>query len=117
MPTNRWALGTMYYQGQMNGTPGFYSQPGGPNTQVFPTQKNAAPWPQYPIPGLVIQEFSPWFAPGCLHSIKFWKIIHEWDYTTDMDCALICCSLCSYVQRVIEPYNQVLNPIQNAIIV
>lgn len=115
MATNRWQLGVMYEQGLLNGKP-FWTQPGGAGSQVFPTQKNAEPWPEYPIPGLVISEFQPWVPIGCLHSIKFYSIVKEWDYDTDMDCALITCPICSYVQRVIKPYDLVLNPVEYAII-
>lgn len=113
--TNRWQIGVMYFQGLLNGQP-FYTQPGGPGTEVLPTQKNAQQWPEYPIAGLVIQEYNPWWSPGCGHSIKSWKIIKEWDYTTNSDCALVTCEVCSYVQRVVEPYNLILDPILYAII-
>lgn len=116
MPTqNRWQLGVMYGGGLLDGQP-FYTQPGGPSTEVFPTQRNAEPWPEYPIPGLVIQEYSPWWSPGCGHSIKSWSIVKEFDYDNDISCALICCRVCLYVQRVVEPYEEILNPQVYAII-
>src|SRR5271170_5574259 len=113
---NRWQLGTLYFQGKLNGVD-FYTQPGGPFTEVFPTQRNSVQWPEYPIPGLVIQEYSPWWSPGCGHSIKSFKIIREFDYPENSDIALICCEVCSYVQATIEPFEQWLNPIQYAIII
>lgn len=115
-PTNRWQIGTLYNQGLQNGQP-FWTQPGGPGSQVLPTQRNGEPWQDYPVPGLVIQEMSPWFVPGCLHSIKYWAIVREWDYLTNQSCALVTCPVCSYVQNVIEPFEEWLNPIQRAIIV
>ena len=114
---NRWAIGELYNLGYQNGVAGFWTQPGGPGTPVYPTQQNAAPWPEYPIPGLVIQEYSPWFSPGCGHSVKTLECIREWDYDTNMSVALICCNICTYVQRTIEPFEEWLNPIQNAIII
>lgn len=111
-----WTLGTMYNGGLLNGQP-FYTQPDGPYTTVYPHQQNAEPWPDYPIAGQVIQEFNPWFTPSCGHSIKFWKIIKEWDDATQQSAALICCSLCTFIQRAVEPYDEILNPIQYAIIV
>ena len=116
MPANRWAIGEMYYLGNHNGQP-FFTQPNGPGTQVLPSQKNAQPWPDYPIPGLVINEYVPWWSPGCGHAIKFWSIIREVDIYTNESVALVCCSMCSYVQRVITPWEEWLNPIQQAIIV
>lgn len=117
MPTNRWTQGTMYFQGILNAQPPFFTQPGGPNTPVFPTQRNAEPWPDYPIPGQVIQEYSPWWAPGCGHSIKSWKVIREYDYTSGQSVALVTCEVCSFIQYAITPFEDWLNPIQRAIIV
>lgn len=115
MTTNRWTVGLMYYNGLLNGQP-FFTQavPGG---QVLPTQQNATPWEDYPIEGMVIQEYSPWFAPGCGHSIKMWKIIREFDYNTNSSVALICCEICSFVQNYHEPYESILDPIAYAVIV
>ncbi len=113
---NRWVIGGLYQLGLLNGQP-FYTQPGGIGTQVFPTQANAVPWPEYPVPGLILNEYVPWWAPGCGHSIKYWKIFKEWDYDTNQSCALVCCPACTYVQSVIEPFEEWLNPIQRAIIV
>jgi hypothetical protein len=116
-PTNRWQIGAMYFNGLMNGSPtAFFTQPGGVGTQVFPTQYDG-PWVDFPISGLVISEYTPWWAPGCGHSIRFWKIIRDYDYDTQMSCALITCSVCSFVQNVYEPFEEYLNPTQHAIIV
>lgn len=106
----------MYFGGLLNGQP-FYSQPGGPFTQVFPTQVDAQPWPDYPIPGQILQETNPWWFPNCQHSLKFWSVIREWDYDENIDCALICCSICSYIQAVYRPFDSWLNPIEHSIIV
>ena len=115
-PTNRWAIGEMYFLGLLNGQP-FYTQAGGPGTAVTPTQRNGEPWLDYPTVGQVINEFMPFWTPGCGHSICTWKLIKEWDYDTNMDCCLVACEVCSYVQSVIEPYDLALNPQQYAIII
>lgn len=114
--TNTWQLGVMYYGGLVNGQP-FFTQPGGPLTEVLPSQVNAQPWADYPIPGLILNEYSPWWAPGCGHSIKTWKIIREFDYLNQVSVALVCCEVCSYVQSTIEPFEDWLDPIARAIIV
>ena|SRR5882762_8908386 len=113
--TNRWTVGAMYQGGLVSGLP-FFTQPGGVGTQVFPSQQNAQPWVEYPVIGEVINEYQPWWPPGCLHSVKFWKIYKEFDYVTQLSCALICCPICTYVQRVVEPYDEILDPIAYAII-
>jgi hypothetical protein len=114
--TNTWTLGTMYYGGLVDGQP-FFTQALGPFTEVLPTQVNAQPWLDYPIPGLVLNEYSPWWAPGCGHSIKFFKIIREYDYTTQSSVALITCNVCSYIQTVYTPFEAWLDPIEHAIII
>jgi hypothetical protein len=114
MPTNRWAVGTMYQPGGPNG---IFTQPDGPGTAVFPTQRNGVPFVDYPIQGLTIQEFSPWWVLGCQHAIKSLKIIREFDYDTNQSCALVACEVCTYVQYAIEPFEEWLDPIQRAIIV
>lgn len=115
---NRWEIGVMYYQGAMNGTPNFYTQPDGPGTQVFPTQKNNQPWPEWPAAGgMIINETTPWWSPPCGHSLRFWQVIREYDYDNDVSCALVTCSYCSFVVNVIRPFEEWLNPQQFAIIV
>jgi hypothetical protein len=115
MATNRWQLGVMYNGGLLNGQP-FYSQPNGPGTAVIPSQYSG-PFLSYPIPGLTITEYIPWWSPGCGHSIKMWKVIREFDYVTNMSCALITCEICTYCQSVLEPFEEWLQPITHAIIV
>lgn len=116
MATNTWALGTMYYGGIVAGQP-FFTQPGGPHTPVFPTQKNAEPWPDFPIPGMIINEYVPWWSPECGHSICEWSVIREFNYNTNSSCALITCRICNFIQAVYEPFENWLNPIEHAIVV
>lgn len=123
MTTNRWTLGVPY-DPTMNGVP-FWTQPDGPYTKVFPQMQNNAPWPEYPVPGLVINEYAPFWSPACQHPIKEWKIIQEFDYDSNQAVSLICCNVCTLVQNV-HPLNggavadfrtqNVYNPYQNAII-
>jgi hypothetical protein len=105
----------MYYGGKVNGAP-FFTQaaPFGP---VLPTQQNSQPWLDWPVVGLVISEYVPWFSPGCGHSIKQFDIIREYDYTKGESCALVTCRVCNYVQSVIYDFEEWLNPIQYAIII
>lgn len=113
---NRWTIGVMYEQGIVSGVP-FFTQPDGPGTIVLPTQANAVPWDAYPIQGLILNEYSPWWSPSCGHSIKFWKIFKEWDYDNNESVALVCCSICTFCQSTISPFEEWLNPIERAIIV
>lgn len=112
---NRWQVGGLYGGGLLNGQP-FYTQAeiGGP---VIPSQYSG-PWVDFPIPGLVISEYVPWWSPGCGHSIKFWKVVKECDYTTDpiSEVALVLCSICGFCQNVM-PFAGYLDPISHAIII
>jgi hypothetical protein len=114
MATNRWQIGALYQPGGPNG---IFSQPGGIGTAVYPTQQNSQPWLDWPVVGLIINEYVPWWSPGCGHSIKTWKVIREWDYETSMSVALVCCEVCTYVQSKVEPFEEWLNPIQYAILI
>jgi hypothetical protein len=119
--SNSWQLGVPY-DFTMNGVP-FWTQ-SAPFQPVFPTQQNG-PWPEYPIAGGIINEFSPWWAPGCGHAIKLWRIFQEYDYVAGQPVSLICCNICTYIQQV-APLNggavadfdtqNVYNPYQQAII-
>jgi hypothetical protein len=94
----------MYYGGLVGGQV-FFTQaaPFGP---VTPSQQNAAVWEDWPAAGvMVINEFSPWWSPGCGHSIRMWSIIREFDYTTDKSVALITCRICNYIQSTMEPFD------------
>lgn len=116
MATNRWQIGALYYPGGPPPT-SYFTQPGGIGSKVYPTQKNAEPWPDFPVPGMIINEYVPWWSPNCGHSISEWLIIREYDYDENVDCALICCRVCSYCQAVYRPFSSWLNPIEHAIIV
>jgi hypothetical protein len=114
--TNDWTPGRMYYpQGPPPTT--YYTQPGAPFTTVYPQQKNAQPWPEWPVIGQIIQEFAPYWSPACGHSIKEWLVIREYDYVEETSVALICCRVCSMVQGVYRPFEAWLDPLQHAIIV
>lgn len=113
---NRWQIGVMYRGGLLNGQP-FFTQPDGPGTAVFPTERQGEPWVDFPIQGMVWSEKNPWQVPGCLHSIKAFDVQREYDYDNNVSVALLLCPTCSYCQRAISPFEEWLNPIQNAIII
>lgn len=99
-PQNDWQLGTMYRKGLLNGTP-FFSQ-SAPFQKVFPTNQNNVPWPEWPGAGsMTINECSNWVNPGCLHVVKNFCIIQEFDYVLNQPVQLITCPTCSYIQRAV----------------
>lgn len=129
MAQNRWQLGVMFFggldltqepyqltnTGTLNGKV-FWYQADGPGTKVLPTEY-VGPFTAYPIPGVVMSEYVPWWSPGCGHSCKDFAIVREFDYDTGLSCALICCNHCYYVQNIYEPFEEWLQPITHAIVV
>ena len=115
MPSNKWQIGVMYYGGRLNGQP-FYTQEGGPGTVVSP-REGVGPWPEWPIAGQIISTYNPWWAPPCGHSCKYLAVVREYDYINQTSVALVCCNHCYFVIRYIAPFEEYLNPIQNAILV
>ena len=119
MPANRWTLGVPY-SFLLNGAE-FFSQPGGPNTAVFPQEQNG-PWADYPIGGMTINETTQWVGTGCGHFTKEYRIVQEFDYVLGQPCQLLTCTICSYVQRVVYGASQygpgeLYDPILYAVIV
>jgi hypothetical protein len=104
MAVNDWQLGTLYVKG---GLPGYFTQPGGPNTVVYPKQVQASS--DY----LSIKPFTEYTAQylfGCEHAANEVMVFTDWDYDTNMSVALLCCPLCSFVQRTIEPASDAIGP-------
>lgn len=111
MPSNDWAVGTIYSP-NWNNVP--WSQPGGPFTPVFPQQvtANSNLFTTEPF-----SELTGTYMGNCNHSFDQCLVFMDWDYDTNMQVALLCCPLCSTVQRTIEPYSEALqNGLQNAIL-
>jgi hypothetical protein len=90
----------MYGDGKLNGVP-FFTQPGGPGTQVFPALPQGAPFPDWPGAGSMVFSYGPWVMPGCLHPIKQFRVAQDFDYNTNQLVALLLCPCCQYLQRVI----------------
>lgn len=111
-PQNDWIVGTMYRGGALNGVP-FFTQPGGPETQVFPALPQGAPWPEFPGAATMVFAYGPWIGIGCLHSIHEFNIVQEVDYTQSPPAlvALLTCPVCSYIQRAV-PAGSIYGPTQ-----
>jgi hypothetical protein len=104
---NNFTIGALY-----DPPPGF-SQPGGVGTTVYPQQVTGGG----PISLTPVTEMSGYFSFGCGHVTNSPMIFRDFDLATGMSAALICCSLCHYLQRVVEPYEEIYDPIANAVIV
>jgi len=92
----------MYYQGSFNGVANFYTQPGGPGTQVFPANQRNTVWSAWPgAATMTINEVANWVNPGCQHVVKMFTVIQEFDYVLGQPVQLLTCPTCSYVQRAV----------------
>ena len=109
MAENTWHVGTMYIQ--PSGPGGYFSQPGGPFTQVFPAQVTGSTdyFSERPFSELTGQ-----YMMGCQHSVNYVTVYVDVYMTDGIRVALLCCSICSYIQRVIKPAEDALTGSSNA---
>lgn len=96
---NDWTEGTMYIQ--PNGPRGYFTQPNGPWTTVYPQQPtgNVNLFSTEPFNAQTGQ-----FVFGCGHSANMSEIFRDFDVDTGMSVALICCPQCTFIARKIEPF-------------
>lgn len=94
-----------------------WTQPGGSGTTVYP-QQNDGVMTTYPVPGQWISEAGEalWRA-GCGHGFDAFMVWKDRDDTENLSAAVVCCPLCSYIIRVIEPYELWTDPILYPILV
>lgn len=94
-----------------------WTQPLGPGTTVYPQQNNGA-FANYPIPGLTFVEAgcSLWLF-GCGHGADVIKVFRDYDASTGTSAAVCCCPMCSYLSRIIEPYEMWTDSTQYPILI
>jgi hypothetical protein len=99
-------VGDLYNGGYQNGLL-VYTQPGGNGTPVFPQPPKTSPpsnWkntnylPVYPFVRVAL------LAWPCGHWINEPEIFKVYDNYSQENAALLCCSVCSYIGYIIEPY-------------
>ena len=96
------------YDPLWNGIPWSQPIPGGP---VFPAQQIGVEYEFEPTPGSIIwSENSGLWVLGCGHWQNAMTIFQGWDAINNISAAILACSVCSYVQRIIEPYDEISNP-------
>lgn len=94
-----------------------WTQPGGPNTKVFPAQ-NDGPFLQYPTPGQFISEAGEalWRGP-CGHGWDTFQIWKDFDDLTGQSVAIVACPICSISLHYVEPYEAIFDVSQFPIVV
>ena len=114
MPVTQSQVGTLY-DPKWSGIA--WSQPGGPNTTVYPQQNNG-PFTDYPVVGQVFAEsgMGLWRGP-CGHGWDCFLVQRDYDPSTGESVAVICCPLCSLILNLIEPYESWVDPLTHPILV
>lgn len=97
-------IGTLYHK-NYNGIA--WSQPGGPNTTVFP-QQNDGQFAGYPILGNIISEAgeSLWHSP-CGHGWDCMLVERDFDDSTHKSVAVYQCPICSLILQYVEPFEDI----------
>lgn len=94
-------LGTLY---KTPGTPGVpdWRQPGGPGTIVLPQAPTIYPprYEGYPQSPFAYEGLYSW---GCGHWGNSPEVFTEYDPYLELQAAIICCPVCSYIQLIVEP--------------
>jgi hypothetical protein len=93
-----------------------WSQPDGANTTVYPTE-NTGPFTAYPVPGQMFAENSGMWFFGCGHSVMLPLVFRDYDNMLGESVAVICCPMCTFIQRYQSPYESIQDPFNFPIII
>lgn len=96
-----WTLGALYVPG---GQTGYFTQPGGPGTTVFPQQQLANSDLLSIVP---FTELTGVYIFGCGHSANQVQVFRDLN-DEGVAVALLCCPICTFISRVITPYEDAL---------
>lgn len=109
-PVNTWQVGTLYIQ--PNGPNGLFTQPGGPNTPVYPQQQTSVDYFEV----TPFSELTGLFSCGCGHFVNYPTLYRDIDVTTGEAIMAVTCSVCSFLQYVL-PYEDALDTVFNPVVV
>lgn len=102
------------YAKNFNGVAWYQLIPGG---TVYPQQNVGNQYQFSPVPGMIIwSENSGLWYFGCGHSVMEPMIFRDHDDMLGVSVAVICCPMCSYIQRYQSPYESIEDPFQFPII-
>lgn len=115
MATPNYEIGALYIQ--PSGPNGYWSQPDGVGGLVYPQQVTASSDQLSVKP---YSELTGTYIFGCGHSQMSGTIYFDVDVDDGIRVALICCALCSFLQRIIKPWSDAVygpvSDLQNAIL-
>jgi hypothetical protein len=107
MQPGQFAVGQLYKGFTRNGLP-VWSQPGGIGTPVFPALPTQFPT-IYQGYYQSVMSYPSLYVFGCLHPLNCAEIFEVYDPYNDVQVALVCCPMCSYIQEIISPYETYQN--------
>ena len=102
------AVGTLRNGGYVNGLLVF-TQPGGPGTKVSPQPSQVNPPPNWknsnwlPAFPYSYQGLLSW---PCGHWTNTAEIYQQYDEENEVEAALLCCPVCSFIVNIVEPYSE-----------
>jgi hypothetical protein len=93
-----------------------WSQPGGVGTTVYPQQNTGSFG--YPENQILMQEPGQglWVSP-CGHWLDTWQVFRDYDTAAQSSAAIQTCPMCSYINRVYEPYEEIFDTVRFPILV
>ena len=97
-------LGTLLNKGLVNGQL-VWRQPNGPGTAVVPPAPSIYP-PVYEGYPQSVFAYQGLIVCGCNHWINEIEVVTMWDSVEEVQAALLCCPVCSYIQAIVEPADQ-----------
>jgi hypothetical protein len=100
---NDWQVGALYPP--PGGLGGFWKQPGGVGTLVYPQQQTGVDY----FSTTPFSELSGVFSAPCGHFMNEPLVQREYDYTAGQSVALICCELCGFVVYTLSPFEAALD--------
>ena len=95
-------VGSLYHDGIINGIK-VYSQPDGPGTPVLPKPPSLYPIVNQGYPQNVMS-YQGLYSLGCGHWVNEPEVYKQYDPYTGENAAIICCPICGYIQKIVEPY-------------
>lgn len=109
---NAWQIGSLYPL--VGGQGGFWTQPAGPYSPVFPQQQTNNTDILSSVP---FNELTGQYMGVCGHSFNMCMVFREYDYDNETSVALLCCPSCGTVQRSIAPFSEAVGgDLQNMIL-
>lgn len=104
----QFSVGQLYNSGRVNGLP-VWSQPDGIGGLVYPQMPQTLSGQPAVYPSL--------YAWGCGHRTNTAEIFTVFDPYSNQQVALVTCSMCSFIQQIIEPAENYWNYLDTPLVI